>query len=301
MEDEKLEERVIRLARMNPETVSREICNFIIEHVQAANASGAVIGLSGGVDSTTTAALAKRAFDAYNQKKPKCKLELVGYILPSATNSPDDESDGVKVAERLGIRYEVLTIEPIVEAFGHTNPEAFKKSYDKGNLMSRIRANILSTKAATERKTLIGTGNKDEDFGIGYYTMFGDGAVHMSPIGALPKRLVRQMAIYQGFPDLANRVPTAGLEKGQTDAGDLGYDYDAVEIVLEGLGQGFTQEQLAGHSQVKNIVEPQFAHNRKFSRVADVVDDILQRHYLSALPKAEIIHPPIPEVTLDYR
>jgi NAD+ synthetase len=166
--------------------------------------------------------------------------------------------------------------------------------------MSRIRANILSTKSATEKKCVIGTGNKDEDFGIGYYTLFGDGAVHMSPIGNLSKRLVRQMAEYLGFAETAKREPTAGLEPGQTDAKDLGYGYDAVEIVLEGLRQGFAAEILSQHPQVRGTIEPMLAVS-KFSNVQQVVDDILKRHYTMALPKQEIIHPPAADVTLEYR
>jgi NAD+ synthetase len=200
----------------------------------------------------------------------------------------------------------VQNIETVVEAYRTTNPEAFQTNFDKGNLMSRIRANILSTKAATEKKTLLGTGNKDEDFGIGYYTLFGDGAVHMSPIGALPKRLVREMARYLGFRDLADRIPTAGLEPGQTDFKDLGYGYDLVEIVTEGYAQGIQKNQLMAHSQVAPLARAQMQQYEtlygvtKFQCVDDMVNDILRRHERVALPKAQIVHPPIAPVTLRY-
>ena len=288
-------EQKIKLACMNPEQVADEIGNFIVEQLARFGMTGGVIGLSGGVDSTTTAALAKRAFDKYNEK-----LELVSCLLPSNVNNSADTDDGRRVAEKLGIRYELLNIQPVVDAFRATNPEAFEKSYDLGNLMSRIRANILSTKSATEKKCVIGTGNKDEDFGIGYYTLFGDGAVHMSPIGNLSKRLVRQMAEYLGFHETAKREPTAGLEPGQTDAKDLGYGYDAVEIVLEAVAQGLAPEILTEHKQVKETIEPMLAVS-KFSTVEQVVDDILKRHYTMALPKMQIVHPPAAEVTLEYR
>ncbi|MBI5698415.1 MAG: NAD(+) synthase, partial [Thaumarchaeota archaeon] len=300
-----LEKRIL-LPMMDAELVAMEIGEFVVNEVLKHNSTGCVIGLSGGVDSTTTAAVIKRAFNRYNAEHtvdytvkhtaehagmPEKKLELVGYMLPSKINDTKDTEDGIIVAERLGIRYEVQSIDAIVDAYKTTNPEAFPENcenhrnrplwvplrftksllaywlgsisgipkientsgerytpdftrfhpvfsifeynYHKGNLMSRIRANVLSTRAATENKTVAGTGNKDEDFSIGYYTLFGDGAVHISPIGALPKRLVRQMASYLGFSNLANRTPTAGLEPGQTDFRDLGYDYDLVEIVIE--------------------------------------------------------------------
>ena len=246
----KASERRIKLAKMDPKQVAEEIGDFIVRKVLEMKKTGGVLGLSGGVDSTCVAALTKRAFDRHNAKHPKHPLEVVGYILPSNTNHPKDAEDGLKVATRLGIRHEVQSIEAIVEAFKSTNPEALGQKYHRGNLTSEIRAVVLHTKAATENKAVIGTGNKDEDYGVAYYTLFGDGAVHMSPIGNLPKRLVREMAAYLGFEDLAGRVSTAGLEPGQTSFKDLGCDYEFAELVLNGLDQGLKAEELAVHSQV---------------------------------------------------
>ncbi|MFH1511376.1 MAG: NAD(+) synthase, partial [Candidatus Woesearchaeota archaeon] len=284
----------ILLPFMQPRIVADEIGDFIVNSVVSMSGTGGVIGLSGGVDSTMTAALAKRAFNGKN-------LELVGYILPSKINTSQDTLDGIAVADTLGIRYEHVNIESVVESYRTTNPEVFSSDCDKGNLISRIRANILSTKAAKENKIVVGTGNKDEDFGIGYYTLFGDGAVHISPIGNLPKRLVRQMATYLGFDNYSKKEPAAGLEPGQTDFLDLGYNYDAVELVLEGISQGFSAQQLIGHLQLEQMILPQLNNNPKFSSLAGVVHDILRRHYEIALPKQEIIHPSIPQVTLSYR
>jgi NAD+ synthase len=254
------------------------------------------------VDSSTTAALIKRAFERHAD----AKYELVGYILPSHLNKQDDIKDAEGVAQFLGIRWETHSIEAPVEALRATNPEAFDFIFHKGNMISRVRANVLSTKAATENKIVAGTGNKDEDFGIGYYTLFGDGAVHLSPIGGLPKRLVREMAGYLGLGDhIVNRVPTAGLEPGQSDYKDLGYDYDVVELVSEGHVQGFTSAELGRHEPIVTVVENQLAHYRKvfgafkFTRVQQVVEDVLRRHEI-AKGKMKIIHPPSPEISLIY-
>ena len=298
-----MKQRKIKLAKINPELAADEIMEFILKTVLDVNATGGVLGLSGGVDSTTTAALAKRAFNNYNLKHPDNKLELIGYILPSKLNSKKSTEDGIKIAEKLDIRYEVKDLSQVIESFYSTNPEIFnvKNDFHKGNLTSRIRANILSTKAATEKKIVLGTGNKDEDFGIGYYTLFGDGAVHLSPIGNLPKRLVRQMATYLGFPEIAKKQPSAELEAGQTDFKDLGYDYDVVELGIGGIEQGFNLEQLVDHEQVKNLIRQQLNKNSKFKNVEEVVNDIFRRHYNIALPKSEIIHPPAAPITLDYK
>jgi NAD+ synthase len=292
----------IKLARMDCETVSGEIGDFVIEQVEYTRTTGCVVGLSGGVDSSTTAALIKRAFDRHTQTK----YELVGYILPSNLNKRNDIQDAEGVARYLGIRYEIHSIETPVEGFRATNPEAFDKIYHKGNMIARVRANVLSTKAATEKKIVAGTGNKDEDFGIGYYTLFGDGAVHLSPIGALSKRLVREMASFLGLGGhIVNRVPTAGLEPGQSDYKDLGYDYDVVELVSEGFVQGFTVEELARHEQIVPVVEKQLEHYQtafgasKFSGVRQVVEDVLSRHE-TAKGKMMIVHPPSPRISLVY-
>ncbi|MBR9705596.1 NAD(+) synthase [Candidatus Pacearchaeota archaeon] len=288
----------IKLPNMDHETVANEIGDFIVKTILEFNMTGGVMGLSGGVDSTTVAAITKKAFDKHN-KDNDIKLELVGYILPSKANSPKDAEDGIKVAEKLGIRYETQEIEPIISAYKQSNPEAVEVPYHKGNIMARIRANILSTKSATEKKTLIGTGNKDEDFGVGYYTLFGDGAVHLSPIGNLSKRLVRQMAAHLGFPEIAKRVATAGLEPDQTDLSDLGYSYKTVELVMLGLEQGLNFQELIKNEQIVQEIKPNLKPVGKFDDVEQTIKDILERHRI-ALGKMRIIHPPAPEITLNY-
>jgi NAD+ synthase len=298
----------IRLATMDCRQVCGEIGDFVIEAVLETASSGCVIGLSGGVDSSTAAALIKTAFDRYNAKRAKNhqQLELIGYILPSRVNPSRDEADAEAVARSLSIRCETHSIENLVESFQLTNPEAFENKFHKGNMISRIRANVLSTKAATENKILAGTGNRDEDFGIGYYTLFGDGAVHLSPIAGLPKRLVREMAAFLGLDkQIIQREPTAGLEPGQSDFKDLGYDYDVVEIITEGLNQGFSRGELIEHAQIVPLIEQQLKQykslygDEKFQSAQAVVQDVLKRHQ-KAHGKMKIIHPPTPQITLSY-
>jgi NAD+ synthase len=291
---------------MDCEAVCRQIGDFVLATVQESGATGCVIGLSGGVDSSTTAALIQRAF---GRQEPGAASgpELVGCILPSSVNPNKDASDAMDVARRLDIRCETRNLEPIVDAFRTTNPEAFESTYHRGNMISRIRANVLSTVAATENKVLAGTGNKDEDFGIGYYTLFGDGAVHISPISGLSKRLVREMAAYLGLPDaIVNRLPAAGLEPDQTDFKDLGYGYELVEVVTEGFGQGLGVSELAAHEQVLPLAERDMDHYKsvfgqsRFDSIRELLADIEKRH-LQAKRKMQIIHPPGPEISLTYK
>ncbi|MGV8151691.1 MAG: NAD(+) synthase [Candidatus Nanoarchaeia archaeon] len=287
----------IKLPYLEPEKAVDEIGNFIFENIKKVNGTGAVIGLSGGVDSTTVAAIANNAFYKYN--KLGNTLKLVGYLLPSSVNAKEDTSDGELVAKKLGIEYHLINIQPIVDAHIQVDPDIAKNQFHKGNLMSRIRANVLSTKSAIEKKPILGTGNKDEDFGIGYYTLFGDGAVHMSPIGNLSKRLVKDIARYFGFEKIANREPTAGLEPNQTDLKDLGYSYETVELVLEGKYQGLSLFELVRNPQINELIEK--TPVKKFSKTKEIIEDILRRHYEIALPKAQLLHPPIAPLTLSYK
>jgi NAD+ synthase len=300
--------RKIKLARINPELTEKQIGDFIIAEIINEGTNGGVVGLSGGVDSTVVAALAKRAFDRYNSRS-KNQLELVGYILPSKLNSAADAEDGEKVAKQLGIRYETVNIEKVVEALKTTNPEVFhndsRSICDRGNMISRARAVVLNTKASSENKIVIGTGNRDEDFNLGFYTLFGDGAVRISPIAMLPKRLVREMVRYLGFPDLAARVSSPGLEPGQTSFGTIGYNYETAEIISEGLEQNFSPEELARHPQILTAVNADISEYekkfwiKKFADANEVISDIIIRKKIAS-EKSRIVHPPSAEITLIY-
>jgi NAD+ synthase len=95
------EQRII-LASMDPTQVADEIGGFILHKVLELKKTGGVLGLSGGVDSTCVAALAKRAFDRHNTGHPQHPLEVVGYLLPSKTNHPKDVEDGLQSSYPVG-------------------------------------------------------------------------------------------------------------------------------------------------------------------------------------------------------
>jgi NAD+ synthase len=223
-----------------------ELCGQILDWTIGTGAKGGVVGLSGGIDSTTVAYLCRIAFDSYNRENQgKEPLKLLGIIMPSKENKPEDAKDGLRVADLLGIERKVIPIQPIADVYKDQMPDALENEYDIGNLYSEIRATVLSRYAAANNYRIMGTGNRDEDYILGYFTKRGDGAVDNNILGSLPKRLVREIAKEIGVPnDLVRRVPTAGLWNGQTDEGELGYTYDQAEIIKNGYDEGKTAEQI---------------------------------------------------------
>jgi len=114
------------------------------------------------------------------------------------------------------------------------------------------------------------------------------------------------MAAFLGLDQaIVNRIPTAGLEPGQSDYKDLGYNYDVVEMISEGFVQGLTVAELSRHEQIVPLVETQLMHYKnvfraaKFASVDQVVADVLRRHEI-AKGKMKIIHPPSPKISLTY-
>lgn len=204
------------------------ITDFIRETVENAGTDGGVLGLSGGVDSTLMAYLTVEALDTDG---------LYGLVLPSEVNEEDNMSDAERVARELGIDYDVIEIEPIVDSVLDGFPDEIDRSNESaktavGNVRVRTRA-VLNYFVANRRdRIVLGTGNRTEAL-VGYFTKFGDGAVDCNPIGNLYKGQVRQLAREMGVPDdLVDKTPTAGMWVGQTDEGELGMGYDLLDAVL---------------------------------------------------------------------
>ena len=207
------------------------ITEFIADTAEDAGAEGGVLGLSGGIDSTLTAYLTVDALGTDG---------LHGLVMPSEVNSNDNMSDAERVAEDLGIEYDVIAIEPIVDAFLDSFPEPVDDNEIEsdplrtavGNVRVRTRAVLGYFVANHENRIVLGTGNRSEAL-AGYYTKYGDGAVDCLPIGNLYKQQVRQLASHMGVPDdLVTKTPTAGMWVGQTDEEEMGMAYDTLDAVL---------------------------------------------------------------------
>jgi len=213
----------LRLSDAELDATADHLASFVDSVVDDAGAEGAVIGLSGGIDSTTVAYLAVEALGPGN---------VHGLVMPSVANAEENMSDAEWVAQELGIEYDVIEIQPIAEAFFDAVPEAADDRMAAGNVYVRTRAVLNYFVANHEDKVVLGTGNRAEAM-TGYYTKYGDQAVDCNPIGNLYKQQVRQLAAHLGAPEnLVTKTPSAEMWSGQTDEDEMGLDYDTIDAIL---------------------------------------------------------------------
>ena len=213
----------LRLSEAELDAMRERVVEFVRGVVDDAEADGAVIGLSGGIDSTTTAAVAVEALGPDG---------VHGLVMPSEVNTDENMSDAERVAERLGIESDVVDINPIAEAVFDAYPDATESRMAAGNVRVRLRGVLNYFVANHENRIVLGTGHRSEAL-TGYFTKYGDQAVDCNPIGNLYKQQVRQLAAHLGLPhDLVMKTPSAEMWLGQTDEEEMGLDYDTLDAIL---------------------------------------------------------------------
>ena len=203
------------------------LTGFIKSEITRVGFTRAVIGLSGGIDSALSCALAAEALGADN---------VLAVRMPYQTSSADSLEDAEKTATRFGVRMETVEITPMVEPIIQLDPQISKLR--KGNLMARARMIILYDQSEVFKGLVIGTSNKTEIL-LGYTTLWGDMASALNPIGDLYKTQVRQLSRAMDVPhSVVDKAPSADLWKGQTDEAELGFTYDDVDQLLYLLVDG---------------------------------------------------------------
>lgn len=200
----------------------------------------AVLGLSGGIDSAVSCALAARAFGAD---------QVLAVRMPYVTSNPNSESDALEVAEALGVRTIRVDITPMVD--GYLEQAQVQDRTRRGNVMARARMIVLYDHSAADKALVIGTSNKTEML-LGYSTQFGDAASALNPLGDLYKHQVFSLARYLELPPcVINKAPSADLFEGQSDEEDLGFTYAEADAALFDLvDRRLSADELAqaGHS-----------------------------------------------------
>lgn len=211
----------------------------------------AVIGLSGGVDSALTAAIAA---DAIGKRK------VSALIMPSKATESKHNRNAIELAEQLGIESYIIPISNFVELF-HSVPWR-QNNIAKANIAARTRMVLLYDFANSKNAVVLGTGNLTELL-LGYFTKYGDGASDILPLAELWKGEVNMLAKYRKIPkQIIAQPPTAGLWPGQTDEKELGASYAVIDKILK-----MRFEKGAGKKEIIRAVKDKAAVNKILRRV----------------------------------
>jgi NAD+ synthase len=210
---------------MDKEQRVRALVDWIKDRVIAAGCRGVVLGMSGGLDSSLLAVLCQRAFPKYS----------LGLIMPCY--SIDEDKDHAEViARQFEIPTKTVVLNAVYDSLLYVLPD-FKPDHTigriaKANLKARLRMVTLYYVANQMNYLVVGSGNRSE-IAIGYFTKHGDSGADILPLGNLVKKEVRELARYLGIPqEIIDKTPSAGLWQGQTDEGEMGFSYEALDRYL---------------------------------------------------------------------
>ncbi len=214
------------------------------DYARKSGFSKAVLGLSGGVDSAVTAALAADALGPEN---------IMGVSLPSAISTPHSRDDAAALALNLGVEYHTLPVKEIVSAAEGALAELFEgreTDVTEENIQARARGMLLMAVSNKFGRLLLSTGNKSE-LAVGYCTLYGDMAGGLAVISDLPKTKVYELAEWfnrerEVIPwNTIRKPPSAELRPGQTDADALP-PYDVLDPILRMyVEEGLSRREIA--------------------------------------------------------
>lgn len=239
---------------MNVEKVNHHIVNWLRNYAQNAGVKGFVVGISGGVDSAVTSTLcAQTGMDVLCVEMPIHQdlkqvtrgREHINWLKSKYPNVRNTEKDLTNTFETFK---ELLPVDA----------EEWKINLSLANSRARLRMTTLYYYAGIYGLLVAGTGNKIEDFGVGFYTKYGDGGVDLSPIADLMKSEVYALGVYLQIPQsIIKAAPTDGLfGDDRTDEDQLGASYDELEWAMKFVENGEDITQLSGRKlEVYTIYE----------------------------------------------
>jgi NAD+ synthase len=232
---------------LNLEDVTTRIKRFIQTYVENSGAKGIILGMSGGIDSNTIAALS--ALSLGGEK-------VLGLMLPEKeTFNPQDIQDAKTVADKFGIPTQQCDLTKALEGIYQSIP--IFDSADrlcKGNIKARMRTVYIYYYANKLNRLVCGSSDKSEAM-MGYFTKWGDVAADISPIMDLYKTQVRKLAQHIGIPaELAAKPSTPALWPEQSAEGELGIKYETLDLILFGLERFMETNQIAEQLSLEEVV-----------------------------------------------
>jgi len=197
------------------------LAGFIKSEITRVGMSRAVIGLSGGLDSALSCALAVEALGKGN---------VLAVRMPYKASSKDSLDHAQLLIDQLGVPSKTIEITDMVEPLFKLDPDI--SNMRKGNIMARERMIVLFDQSEVFKGLVVGTSNKTEIL-LGYSTIYGDSASAMNPTGDLYKTQVRQLSRAMNIPaPIIDKPPSADLWADQTDEKELGFTYEEVDKLL---------------------------------------------------------------------
>lgn len=232
---------------MQTEKVTKHIVNWLKDYAVNAKMNGFVVGVSGGIDSAVTSTLCA-----------KTGLEVLCLEMPihQASTQVSRALNHIKWLQNNfpNVRMIQVDLTPVFDNLVASLPTVENEEdrfMSLANTRARLRMTSLYYFAALNKLLVAGTGNKVEDFGVGFYTKYGDGGVDLSPIADLLKTEVYKVAEYLGVnQEIIDAPPTDGLwGDNRTDEDQIGASYPELEWAMAMVEQGKTIDDFSGREK----------------------------------------------------
>lgn len=254
------------MKQRNYKRVTSRIVSFIKDTFKEKGYKKAIIGISGGIDSAVIAQLLVLALGRKN---------VIGYHLPCYYQA--DVDDVMTMFKFLKLPYNKIDIKKMMDAYANGNIYGQKSQMRIANLKARCRMITLYDQSYEHNALVVGTGNRTE-LELGYFTLHGDGACALEPLGHLYKTEVFELAKYLKIPEtIVNKAPSAGLWDGQTDESELGTTYAEIDKCLAAY-DGFSNNDYC----LLNSVNNSEVDKTLFVKLASRID---KNKFKSELPK----------------
>ncbi len=255
--------------KINCEIVAEYLIQFVQEEVQKTGIKKAVFGLSGGIDSSLVAYIAKEALGKEN---------VYGIMMPYKKSSKESLEDAYKVVDDTGINHKVFEITDIADSYISKFDKISKLR--QGNIFARTRMVTLFDHSSELGALVLGTSNKTELL-LGYGTWYGDMASSVNPIGDLYKNQIYQLSRYFSLPEsVITKKPSADLWVGQSDEDELGFSYDDADVILFHLYDlRYSIEEVAELGFDKNLINliAERVRKNQFKRMPPLIAKVSKR------------------------